>query len=258
MKKTFFVCVATTLLFTSCASILSGSKAKVTVKNDEVRTPVSISYDGKTENNIFLPYTIKVKRGFSPTTITTFAPGYENSTVKVKKTFNGTTLWNILLGGVPGMAIDAATGAMMKPTTKEVFIPMHQIGTVEQVVTENTPTIATEERVSRDNVGGTSLERTIIRWYFDSAPQGARVFWRVISSIPDEVKNTNELFLGNTPFEETRSFNILGLTYENSRDVQIEIKVKRKGYMDQTKRFNIRQAIDQQEISSFFDLVEDK
>lgn len=119
------------------------------------------------------------------------------------------------------------------------------------------PAGAAQERVTRDTSGNTALERTIIRWYFDSAPQGARIFWRIISSVPDEVKNTNELWLGSTPFEETRAFNIQGLTYENSRDVQIEIKVKRKGYVDQSKRFNVRQAIDQQEISSFFDLVED-
>ena len=112
-----------------------------------------------------------------------------------------------------------------------------------------------QQTVSRDAPGRTALEQTVIRWYFESQPQGARIFWRVISSIPAEVKNTNELWLGNTPFEETRSFNILGLTYENSRDVQIEIKVRRNGYLDQTKRFNVRQAIDQQEISSFFDLV---
>lgn len=117
------------------------------------------------------------------------------------------------------------------------------------------PKGALDERVTRDNAGRTSLERTILRWYFDSYPQGARIFWRVISSVPDEVKNTNEVWLGSTPFEETRSFNIQGLTYENSRDVQIEIKVKRKGYIDQNKRFNVRQAIDLQEISSFFDLI---
>lgn len=117
------------------------------------------------------------------------------------------------------------------------------------------PQGAAKEVVTRDNPGGTTLERTVIRWYFESQPQGARIFWRVISSVPDQVKNTNELWLGNTPFEETRSFNIQGLTYENARDVQIEIKVRRQGYLDQTKRFNVRQAVDQQEISSFFDMV---
>lgn len=125
-------------------------------------------------------------------------------------------------------------------------------------VYETDPSIPAGEAnkvVSRDNPGQTALERTVIRWYFESEPQGARIYWRVISSVPDQVKNTNELWLGNTPFEETRSFNIQGLTYENSRDVQIEIKVRRNGYIDQTKRFNVRQAIDQQEISSFFDMI---
>ena len=120
------------------------------------------------------------------------------------------------------------------------------------------PTIPAGEatnRVSRDRAGQTELERTIIRWFFDSDPQGARIFYRVISSVPAEVKNTNETYLMTTPFEETRSFNIQGLTYENSRDVQIEIKIVKNGYEPQVKRFNVRQAIDQQEISSFFMLV---
>ena len=117
------------------------------------------------------------------------------------------------------------------------------------------PQGAAEQRVDRDNPGATALERTIIRWAIDSDPQGARVFYRVVSSIPAVVKNTNETYLMTTPYEETRSFNILGLTYENSRDVQIEIKVVKSGYEAQVKRFNVRQAIDQNEISSFFVLV---
>ena len=134
-----------------------------------------------------------------------------------------------------------------------------------EVICRLTPTVYTKdptirkgaanERISRDNAGKTVLEQTIIRWAFDSDPQGARIFYRVISSIPSEVKNTNETYLQTTPFEETRAFNILGLTYENSRDVQIEIKLVKTGYEAQVKRFNVRQAIDQQEISSFFSLV---
>lgn len=120
------------------------------------------------------------------------------------------------------------------------------------------PTIregAAHERVSRDRPGESALEQTIIRWAIDSDPQGARIFYRVLSTVPAEVKNTNETYLMTTPFEETRAFNILGLTYENSRNVQIEIKVMKTGYEAQVKRFNVRQAIDQQEISSFFMLV---
>ncbi len=126
----------------------------------------------------------------------------------------------------------------------------------KQIASDPTiPVSAEKEMVNRDNPGQTTLEKTIIRWAFDSDPQGARVYWRVISSIPEQVKNTNETYLMTTPYEETRSFNILGLTYENSRDVTIEIKLTKQGFLPQVKRFNVRQAIDQQEISAFFELV---
>ena len=246
-----YVCLL--ILMTSCASILGGSKAKITVDNAEpISSPVVMSVDGVQYTDIYLPAKVRVKGGFKPSTITATAQGYSEGKAIVDKKFNSTTLWNIVLGGIPGMAIDAATGAMMKPSQKHYTMNMHPSNYVERLdVQQTTP----KEQVSRDNPGNTSMEKTIIRWYFESAPQGARIFWRVISSVPEQVKNTNENWLGNTPFEETRSFNILGLTYENANDVQIEIKVRRPGYIDQTKRFNVRQAIDQQEISAFFDMV---
>lgn len=111
------------------------------------------------------------------------------------------------------------------------------------------------EVVSRDAPGKTSLEQTIIRWMVDSDPQGARIFYRIVSSVPAEVKNTNESYLLTTPYEETRSFNILGLTYDNAHNVQMEIKLMKPGYHTQIKRFNLRQVLDQQEVSAFFSLV---
>ena len=104
--------------------------------------------------------------------------------------------------------------------------------------------------------GDTALEHTIIRWYIDSAPKGADVFWRVVSSTPD-VKNTNQLYLGTTPYESTESFDIKGLTFNNSGDVQIEISCEKIGYSTQRKRFNVRQAIEQKEISTKFNLIEE-
>ncbi|MDE7437689.1 MAG: hypothetical protein K2M93_04310 [Muribaculaceae bacterium] len=123
---------------------------------------------------------------------------------------------------------------------------------------KNDPTIPNGQansRVSRDRPGETKMEETIIRWYFDSDPRGACISYRVISNNPSEVKNTNETYLTTTPYEETRSFNIPGLTYANSRNVTVEIKISKKGYLDQVKRYNVRQAFDQQEISGFFELV---
>lgn len=107
-----------------------------------------------------------------------------------------------------------------------------------------------------EGTGNTALESTVIRWYISSRPQGADVSWRVISSTPD-VKNTNSNYVGSTPYETTESFDIKGLTYNNSGNVQIEITCERPGYLPQKKRFNVRQAIDQKEISAKFNLVKE-
>ena len=102
------------------------------------------------------------------------------------------------------------------------------------------------------------ISSTIIRWYFDSDPRGARIFYRVISQVPQEVKNTNESYMTTTPLEETKALSIPGLTYANSNDVVMEIKVTKRGFEEQIKRYNLRQVLDQQEISGFFELVEKK
>ena len=236
---------------TSCASIFNGSKAKITIDNVEpLYSPVELTVDGKQFRNVYLPAKVKVKRGFSSTTITARAQGYTNGKVVVDKKFNPVSILN--LANPLAWGIDVATGAVMRPQSSYYSMNMRPGNYVER---NGVDINEKQETVSKENAGSTSLEKTIVRWYFESQPQGARIFWRIISSVPEEVKNTNENWLGNTPFEETRSFNIVGLTYENANDVQIEIKVRRPGYLDQTKRFNVRQAIDQQEISAFFDMV---
>lgn len=105
--------------------------------------------------------------------------------------------------------------------------------------------------------GNTALEQTVIRWYIISSPAGADVSWRVVSSTPD-VKNTNAAYMGTTPYESTESFDIRGLKYENSGNVQIEVTCEKPGYMPQRRRFNLRQAIEQREISAKFNLVKEE
>lgn len=105
--------------------------------------------------------------------------------------------------------------------------------------------------------GDTALEHTVIMWRVVSAPAGADVYWRIVSSTPD-VKNTNSTYLGTTPYEATESFNVRGLTFENSGNVQVEIVCEKPGYLTQSKRFNLRQAIEQREISTKFNLIKDE
>lgn len=264
MKKITFniiMIVASIGLFSSCATILSGTKQKVSLSTSPSGARV---YVNGADKEVLTPANIKVPRK-SKVTYTFQKQGYEDGNITQEGEFNPIVIGNIVFGGIPGGLIDYASGAWYKlpnnvfyTLKKEEVQEKKEPEPIKQTYVED-PTIRAGEAttmVNRDSPGATALERTIIRWNFDSDPRGARIFWRVVSSIPDQVKNTNELYLTTTPYEETRSFNILGLTYENSRDVIIEIKMSKKGYYDQVKRYNVRQAIDQQEISGFFELVE--
>lgn len=96
-----------------------------------------------------------------------------------------------------------------------------------------------------------------ILWQFDSDPEGARVFWKVIS-LDNAVKSTTPLYLGTTPYNELKPFNIKGLNSENANDVTIEVEINKKGYKKQIKRFSAESITEQNEISWFFELEKEE
>lgn len=101
--------------------------------------------------------------------------------------------------------------------------------------------------------GNTALEHSVIHWDIQSRPAGADVEWRVVSS-SQEVKSQNYRYLNTTPYESSEVFDIKGLTYNNSGNVQIVIRCSKSGYGTQEKRFNVRAILDEKEISAFFRL----
>lgn len=100
-------------------------------------------------------------------------------------------------------------------------------------------------------------EPTDIHWGIDSDPSGARVFWKVNSSIPSAIKSTEYMYLGITPIDLNKPLNIKGLDSENSRNVMVEIKIQSKGFKTQTKTFSAELLTEQNEISWFFELEEE-
>lgn len=194
----------------------------------------------------------KFSKQLKKKTIEARKDGYKPRQYVMDTKIQGWFWGNILFGGIPGMGIDAATGKMMKFSDSMIDMTLQPITEVanDQIV------IQTLENASQDDNSSNDLKDAILRWYIDSDPRGARIFYRVISNVPSEVKNTNESYLTTTPFEETRNLSIPGLTNNNANNVTIEIKISKRGYEDQVKRYNVRQALDQQEISGFFELIE--
>lgn len=117
--------------------------------------------------------------------------------------------------------------------------------------------VTKKSKYTASEIDNTALEQTIVRWDIQSRPQGADIFWRVVSKTP-EVKSTNNKYLMATPYEATKSIDIKGLTYQTSSNVRIILRCEKDGYMPQEKEFNVRMVIDQEEISAFFRLVKEE
>lgn len=137
---------------------------------------------------------------------------------------------------------------LVKPKSYNLFAVLNKSNQEQSTFTNN----------EQQSLNVSTIDNTPkIRWHFDSDPDDAKIFWRVKSSVPKIVKNTELLYLGKTPFDETKPLNIIsGLNSNNSNKVEIEIVIEKKGFIKQSKLFSGNLLFDQQEISWFFDLTE--
>lgn len=253
MKKVLLIGLGLLTLLTSCATIFSGTKAKVTVHTN-ANEPVNLYVGRNTYYNVSGPTRVEVPRGFKKSKIIAENANSMGS-VDVKKTFNATTLLNILMlpGAIPGFIIDGATGAMGKPVTDMYTIYMQ----AKNNQPKKEEPKKEEPKAMVQGQGSTDLEQTIVRWDIQSRPQGADIFWRVVSKTP-EVKSTNNKYLMTTPYEATKAIDIKGLTYQTSSNVRVILRCEKEGYMPQEKEFDVRMILDQEEISAFFRLVKEE
>ena len=110
MRKSIFITAfATSILLSSCATIVSGSKQMVkftsnpssaTILIDEVevgKTPFENKLERKKEHHVMIKL-----------------DGYKTYETNLTKKFNAWYLGNILFGGIIGFIVDPSTGAMFK------------------------------------------------------------------------------------------------------------------------------------------------
>ncbi|HEX3673239.1 MAG TPA: hypothetical protein VHU87_03105 [Rhizomicrobium sp.] len=95
-----------------CATVIGGTKQPIAVSS----TPVTGAYC--TLNNgrggfwtVVTPGTVTVHKAKKDLVIVCKKDGYADATVNVPSHFNGATVGNVLVGGLPGLIVDGATGA---------------------------------------------------------------------------------------------------------------------------------------------------
>ncbi len=116
MKKSIMFCsLAITLLMSSCATIVSGSKQNVKFDSNPGAARIFIDEIevGKT------PFEIKLARK-SEHSVMIKLEGYQTYQTTLTKKFNGWYVGNILFGGLIGVIIDPITGAMYNLSPSEI------------------------------------------------------------------------------------------------------------------------------------------
>lgn len=161
------ISLVTIALMSSCASILSGRKAKITLNSSIPTTKevVTIQADGKTYVDV-LPCKIKIKRGRKPSIVSISSDHSLYESLVIHKKFNNTVWWNIALGGIIGIGVDAATGAMYKPESKHFWVtatPKQQINKEQTALTTPstyTPVNNPVEAISSTPISKQTEEKT--------------------------------------------------------------------------------------------------
>lgn len=109
-----------------CASIVSGRRAEVAFDSVPSNAHVVVrDKAGRKVASLTTPGVVSLRRNrrfFMPAHYTADieAPGYLPAQVALRSTINPWVFGNVIVGGIPGLVVDTATGAAWKPRQAQV------------------------------------------------------------------------------------------------------------------------------------------
>lgn len=107
IKSTLLLCILVS--FTSCASIIHGSKQVVPINSTPAGATVMLDGLNVGETPVSVEMTRKDVH-----TVTLQLDGYQDFEMRLARKTSGWVWGNIVFGGIIGLVIDASTGAMYK------------------------------------------------------------------------------------------------------------------------------------------------
>ncbi|RYZ19924.1 MAG: PEGA domain-containing protein [Chitinophagaceae bacterium] len=117
MKTLYLACISlASMLFSGCATIAHGPLQKFVVTADPRVAAVYI--DGKHYGQT--PIVIHMSRKRSHL-LELRLDGYQPYQLNLKRKLDGWAYGNIMLGGLPGVAIDLLTGSIFRLTPKDIY-----------------------------------------------------------------------------------------------------------------------------------------
>jgi len=137
MWRTFFkVAVTVSALYLSgCATITKGSTQSVTVNTEPTGATCLLSRDGQQIAAINpTPGTVQIGKASGAISVSCKKVNFQDSTGVLASSFQAMTFGNIIFGGIIGVAVDAASGAMNEypPMVTIALVPEEFASVVER------------------------------------------------------------------------------------------------------------------------------
>lgn len=113
MKIKAAIAVTLLVMAPGCATVVKGGSQSLSVSTSpEPGATCVLTSPSGVNLTLVTPNAVTVERSKHDITVTCNKDGFEQAVAVVASKFNGMTLGNILIGGVIGVGIDAASGAM--------------------------------------------------------------------------------------------------------------------------------------------------
>ncbi|HYC64540.1 MAG TPA: hypothetical protein VEC14_07410 [Reyranellaceae bacterium] len=94
-----------------CATVTMGTTQEITIDAEPQGAECKVDRRGVNQTTVRAPSVASVPRSGDTLVVTCSADGFQPETQHVAPTFSGATIGNVLIGGIIGVAIDAASGA---------------------------------------------------------------------------------------------------------------------------------------------------
>jgi hypothetical protein len=117
----------------ACATVISGTSQNVSVQTDPQGANCRLEREGAVIGIVNpTPGTVHIDKSKNDITVICKKDGYEDGLTPLPSSFTGTTFGNIILGGLVGVAVDAASGANNKyPENAYVILTPNRFASVQ-------------------------------------------------------------------------------------------------------------------------------
>jgi hypothetical protein len=111
-RASLFPMVAAAIMLTGCASVVKGSSQSINIATPPTAGANCTLSSKEGSWTLTSPGSVTVDKSKEDIQVRCIKPGWQDASAIIPSNFQGWTLGNILLGGVIGLGVDAATGAL--------------------------------------------------------------------------------------------------------------------------------------------------